>query len=66
MNELLEGVVDFVNIAVIHGQSTANTFLCCCGSRISSDFKNHLVLPFFATAKLDLLGRSGGVVKRVV
>ena len=47
-----------------HGQSTTNTFFLLCGVHgISSDFKNHLVLPL-PLAKLDLLG-SGDIVEKV-
>ena len=41
MNELIEVVVDFVELQVIHGQPTTNTFsLVVVVHRISSDFKN--------------------------
>ena len=53
MNVLLEECfVDFVELQVIHGQPTTNAFsLVVVVHRISSDFKNHVVLPSFTTFK---------------
>ena len=62
MNELLEGVVDFVDITGDSWIANHKHFLSVVVHGISSDFKNHLVLPL-PLAKLDLLG-SGDVVER--
>ena len=51
-------------LQVIHGQPTTNTFFSVVVVHvISSDFKNHLVLPLPLT-KLDLLGSGDDVVER--
>ena len=66
MNELLEGV--FVNFVGITSDSlTANHqhFLCYDGLCDKQWLQEHLVLPSFASCKLDLLG-SGDVVERVL
>ena len=60
----LKGVVDFVGIAGDSWTTNHQHFLCVVVVYgISSDFKNHLVLPL-SLAKLDLLG-SDIVVERV-
>ena len=62
MNELLEGV-DFVDITGDTWAVNHQHFLSVVIHGISSDFRNHLVLPL-PLAKLDLLG-SGDIVERV-
>ena len=62
MNELLEGV-NFVSITSDSWTANHQHFLSVVVHGISSDFKNHLVLPL-PLAKLDLLG-SGDIVEKV-
>ena len=62
MNELLEGV-NFVSITSDSWTANHQHFLSVVVHGISSDFKNHLILPL-PLAKLDLLGRSGDIVKK--
>ena len=62
MNVLLEGV-NFVSITSDSWPVNHQHFLSVVVHGISSDFKNHLVLPL-PLAKLDLLG-SGDIVEKV-
>ena len=62
MNELLEGV-NFVSVTSDSWTANHQHFLSVVVHGISSDFKNHLVLPL-PLAKLDLLG-SGDIVEKV-
>ena len=62
MNELLEGV-NFVDITSDTWTANHQHFLSVVVHGISSDFKNHLVLPL-PLAKLDLLG-SGDIEEKV-
>ena len=50
MNELLEGIY-FVNITSDSQTANHQNFLSVVVHGISSDFKNHLTLPSFATCK---------------
>ena len=61
MNELLEGV-NFVSITSDSWTANHQHFLSVVVHGISSDFKNHLILPL-PLAKLDLLG-SGDIVEK--
>ena len=61
----LKGVVDFVNITGDSWTANHQHFLSVVVYGISSDFKNHLVLPS-PLAKLGLLGSGDDVVVRRV
>ena len=61
MNKLLEDV-DFVSITSDSWTANNQHFLSVVVHGISSDFKNHLVLPL-PLAKLDLLG-SGYIAEK--
>ena len=61
MNDLLE-CVNFVSITSDSWTANHQHFLSVVVYEISSDFKNHLVLPL-PLAKLDLLG-SGDIVEK--